>query len=157
MPLYIWQYAFLEYNIWSLEQTLEPKPVRIADRELMTVEVLQTARVRGKREFQLVRAKRLKFRVIPFVERVLAVLAVAEQRMSDMREVSAYLVSSSREQIDLDQRKLSPALQNPILRLYCKMIGARLVRNKHLILLGELFQIRREHRRTRLGSSSYGA
>ena len=54
MPLYILLYAFLIYNILSLEQSLEPQPVRVPDGKLTTVKVRETARVRGERELQLV-------------------------------------------------------------------------------------------------------
>ena len=90
-------------NTLPTKQFHKPPFINGIDRKFPAVEVFESARVGRESERQLIRAKRLRFRSVTLVERVVAVFSVAEQRVTDMREMGAYLMSSSRQQIDLNE------------------------------------------------------
>ena len=82
------------------ESVTEPHVFRL---ELFSVEVSELTGVGGELETELIAAKGLVLIALLLVDAVGAVFAVSEEGVTDIRQMSAYLVGASRYQIDLEE------------------------------------------------------
>ena len=111
---------------------------------LLAGKIAEVALVLTEIENQTIGIERLILISARLIVLVHAVLSVAKQGVTDMRHMSADLVSSSRNELDLKKRAVASRRQHLIFCYYILVALLGLIGNRYKIVRAVLFQISRK-------------
>lgn len=129
--------------ISTLAKFVEEPDFLLICTENPSVEIIERGALRLEAELNLVGIERLKLVAELFVVAVYAVLAVAEQRVTDRREVRAYLMRAPRYKLNLDKRQVAPVVYYAVFGDYLLIALTRSDYYINDVVRGVLFQIAR--------------